>query len=285
MRKIRFYLTCSVIFWLLILSMQSLAGGRVEHHKIESQILKKAGYSHTTREVSVYLPEGYDSSGLAYPAFYLLQGAGYTNRDWFTFGFDQLFDDVPNPMIIVMPDEIAADSEYEHLLQEVLPFIDGRYRTIANRRGRAIGGICLGGSSALHIVFSHPELFCCVTSISTGGFPSREMVEAYLQQRRRYPLRFWFSYGRNEFPSIVEGNPKFIKMLKELGLPCEYAEDEGAHLDLPALRKRLMDSLTFASECLGGGVPSVKSHGKLATMWGKVKRGTQKRWVSKGAWR
>ena len=72
--KTRFFLSISL--WLLCASMiqpVAFAAGRVEYQQITSKILADAGRV-AERELSVYLPEEYDTSGLAYPVLYLLHG-------------------------------------------------------------------------------------------------------------------------------------------------------------------------------------------------------------------
>lgn len=70
----RCYRSISIIaLWLIALAVQRLAfaGGRVEHHRITSKILAEAGEV-AERELSVYLPEEYETSKLTYPVFYLI---------------------------------------------------------------------------------------------------------------------------------------------------------------------------------------------------------------------
>jgi len=269
-------LVCTI--WLcLIVPPVTFAKGRVEHHQITSKILSDAGQP-ADRELSVYLPEEYDTSDLAYPVLYLIHGAMSTNRFWFIYSVDSLFAAVPKPMIIVMPymggDNRIAEIEDEYLVRDILPFIDGKYRTIPRREGRAIAGVSQGGADALHIALSHSELFRFVAGISAGGaraLPGRKLLEAYLQ--KRFPIDFWFGYGRNEEFGITGANREFIKMLEEFGFPHEYVEDDGRHIDAAALFQRFLGSFEWASEKLGGGAvfSSVEAYGKLPKMWGEIK--------------
>ena len=58
-----------------------------------------------------------------------------------------------------------ALGDYEtHLVREVIPAIDARFRTVATREARAIGGKSSGGFGALVLAMRHPELFAAVAS-------------------------------------------------------------------------------------------------------------------------
>ena len=69
----------------------------------------------------------------------------------------------------------------DYVCKEVIPFIDSMYRTDAGKEGRYIGGYSMGGFAALHISFSHPELFSKVgghsPSIFTGDFPDKSVSD------------------------------------------------------------------------------------------------------------
>ena len=60
---------------LLVGPMSTTAGARIEQHEISSAILAAAEEA-ADNGVAIYLPEGYDTSGLNYPVVYLLHGTG-----------------------------------------------------------------------------------------------------------------------------------------------------------------------------------------------------------------
>jgi S-formylglutathione hydrolase FrmB len=81
-------------------------------------------------------------------------------------------------MILVMPDcftryggsqylNSSATGRYEdHLVDELVPYIDARYRTRANAGGRAIAGKSSGGYGALAVGMRHPDVFGAIVSHS-----------------------------------------------------------------------------------------------------------------------
>jgi putative tributyrin esterase len=69
----------------------------------------------------------------------------------------------------------------DHVIKDIIPFVDKHFRTIADRRGRAINGISMGGFGAMSLGLSNPELFCSVGSHSGAlnmGARYRQQMEA-----------------------------------------------------------------------------------------------------------
>ena len=272
---------CSVIYivlsCLIALIMQSIAfaEGTIVHIQTTSQIMTDAGQP-ADRELSIYLPEGYDTSGLAYPVEYSIHGGGGNNRDNITFGFIPYFDKVPNPMIVVMPfmgemNRIVRLEE-AYLIEEIIPFVDENYRTIPYREGRSIVGLSRGGGDALHIALSYPGLFSVVGGVSAGGartLPALQAFEDYPQEL--FPLQFCLAYGLNE-GGMTNDNQRVVGILEELGFPYSYVEDNGTHIDINALIQRGWICAEFVSKVLSGSVTPVEVHSKIATVWGTIKR-------------
>lgn len=273
-------LVCAIALWLITLVAQPVifAKGRIEHHQMTSKIMADAGKP-AEREVSIYLPEEYDTSELAYPVIYLIhQYSDIGNRTWFAYGIDytlSVFDAMPNPLIVVMPSmgKKTRDVPLEeaHLIKEFIPFAEGMYRIINQREGRAISGFSRGGGDALHIVLSHPELFSVAAVYSAGGartLPTRAQIEAHNQAL--YPLQFWLAYGLNEEFGMTADNHRFIGILEELDIPYIKVEDNGTHSDFMS-KGRNTACMSFMSEVLGGGVTFIEPHAKLPATWGIIK--------------
>ena len=138
--------------------------GQVEADSLPSQSLAE------TLDFLIYLPPCYDEHvGQHYPVLYLLHGQTYTNDQWVRLGAPYLADrliaagDAP-PLIIVMPYDSSwkQPTEYEFaeaLTEELIPYVDAHYRTIASRGQRAIGGLSRGAGWAIHLGLTHPDLF------------------------------------------------------------------------------------------------------------------------------
>ncbi len=125
----------------------------------------------------IYLPPCYDAnSEVRYPVVYLLHGIPMDEHHWLDEGLVDTADkligsgELP-PFIVVMPhgdyalytDTSGGDKSFEGVLvNELIPAIDARFRTLADAEHRAIGGISRGGVWALEIAFTHPDLFDAV---------------------------------------------------------------------------------------------------------------------------
>lgn len=126
----------------------------------------------------VILPEGYEQ-GKAFPTVYLLHGYGDHYPAWVKKvpAVKQYADDLK--MIIVCPDGNVGswyfDSpvdpawKYEtYVSTELVGQIDEKYKTIKDRKGRAITGLSMGGHGALFLAFRHQETFGAAGSMSGG---------------------------------------------------------------------------------------------------------------------
>ena len=138
-----------------------------------------------TRPLSVYLPPGYDEApDRRYPSVYVLQGysgavLGWSNRvhnrHTFVENADALFQrgDAP-PAIVVMVDawtsyggsqfvDSPGTGRYQtYICEEILPWVDATYRTLAAPRHRGVVGKSSGGFGAMIFGMLRPDLF--------GGF-------------------------------------------------------------------------------------------------------------------
>lgn len=133
-----------------------------------------------TYKAAVVLPNSYTKSKTAYSVLYLLHGAYGHFNDWLS--------KTPNKevvknladqydIIIVMPEgetfsfyldsPVNSGSQFETFItKEVIGAVDKTYRTIADKRARAITGLSMGGHGALYLSAKHPELFCAAGSMS-----------------------------------------------------------------------------------------------------------------------
>ena len=130
----------------------------------------------------VYLPPGYETSGLRYPVLHVLHGGGGDQADWVTFGsirdiLDRAYAADPKRAVIaVMPDGRSGQFyNYEddrfriesYVLDHLVPYVDRHFRTISDRSGRAIVGLSNGGYGAIHFAGKRPDFF-----VAAGGMSS-----------------------------------------------------------------------------------------------------------------
>ena len=133
------------------------------------------------RRIPVYLPPAYENSSDAFPVVYFLAGFAnggtqLLNESIWDENLAQRLDRLigagsVRPMIVVMPDcrtrfggsqyiNSAATGRYEdHLVDELVPYIDRQFRTLATRERRAVMGKSSGGYGATVLAMRHPDLF------------------------------------------------------------------------------------------------------------------------------
>ena len=121
----------------------------------------------------VYLPEGYYESKQSYPSVYLLHENNKSSEQFEEDKIDEKLDTWVNEgiiqkMIVIMPDTDKdswfADKYKDTIVEELVKFIDGKYRTIPDPRYRGISGVGMGGHGAYMIGLQHPETFTSIAS-------------------------------------------------------------------------------------------------------------------------
>jgi S-formylglutathione hydrolase FrmB len=157
--------------------------GRLDRNVIDSDLLKNnpLGDPHE-RPLWVYLPPGYDGEqATRYPAVYVIQGytghvAMWANRSPYRQPFIETADAVfasgeaPGCIVIYVDawtayggsqfvDSPGTGAYHSYLCDEVVPWVDARYRTIADRDSRAISGKSSGGFGAMITPMLRPDLF------------------------------------------------------------------------------------------------------------------------------
>jgi S-formylglutathione hydrolase FrmB len=267
-----------LIFLLLLIgSASGTAQSRIDCSALNSHILKQAVH------YCVYLPAGYDAGAAQhpaqrYPVLYFLHGLGDNEQTLFNGGGWTLLDDLRKQhkmgdFLIVTPEARrsfyinSADRSVcysDFFLQELLPHIEGKYRILPGRAGRAISGISMGGYGALRFAFAHPDLFSAVSaqsaalitespqaldSASETGSPLVDVLAPVfgnpinvahwndnnpfvLAQRNAVALRktdIYFNCGQDDNFGFEIGAAALHDELKKEGLKHEYHAYSGDH--------------------------------------------------------
>lgn len=133
----------------------------------------------TPTGVHVNLPVGYDlDPDRRWPVAYYAGGTNSTYRG-FNEGLDGEALSAAFPGIVVSPNGdsgywsdwfnagAGGPPQYETwVIDQLIPLVDGRFRTIADRSGRAVLGVSMGGYGAIMFAARHPDLFTAAASIS-----------------------------------------------------------------------------------------------------------------------
>jgi S-formylglutathione hydrolase FrmB len=149
-------------------------------------------------------PADYNKSQ-KYPVVYLLHGYSGNYADWLTKAPElKSYVDLYK-MLIVCPDggfgswyfDSPADSSWRYetyLSKELVQWVDQNLSTIANRTGRAITGLSMGGHGALFLAFRHQDVFGAAGSTSGGvdirPFPNNWDLSKRLGDYAQYPKRW-----------------------------------------------------------------------------------------------
>ncbi len=139
----------------------------------------------------IVLPVDYADSGKSYPVIYLLHGYMQNYTVWGRNLGAAFYARTIGDLIIVMPDggntwfvnfaesENGARNNWEdHIMEDVIPHVDANFRTLAQREGRAIAGLSMGGYGAFMLGLRHPELFVSMASTSGVLAFARDRSEA-----------------------------------------------------------------------------------------------------------
>ncbi len=260
--------------------------GRVQDNlSLPSKILK------SDRKYAVYLPPDYDRSDRSYPVLYLLHGAGDDQTGWIQFGevltiADKAINEgKATAMIIIMPDANTGTRGYvnnangtwnyeDFFFQELMPYVEKKYRIKSEKRFRAISGLSMGGDGTFTYTLHHPELFssACPLSAATGpltlqdaknwvsrGTPgiADSLIEKYYKRQsvvelvKNWPdsvkktVRWYIDCGDDDF--LYEGNSLVHIAMKKRDIPHEYRVRNGAH-NWTYWRESLPEVLWFVSQ-------------------------------------
>ena len=203
------------------------------------------------RQAYVYTPPDYETNSAArYPVLYLQHGAGESERGWTwqgkaNFILDNLIaENRTKPMIVVMDNGYAAKPETpansrgneafgEVVLKDLIPLIDGQYRTLADREHRAIAGLSMGAGQALQIGLSNLDRFAYIGAFSGGGRGITDMAAG------KQGIRLlWIGCGTED--RGYAGLKAAHEQMQSAGLKHVWFEGPGSH-EWQVWRKHLYD--------------------------------------------
>jgi putative tributyrin esterase len=223
---------------------------------------------------NLILPPDYARNDLRFPVLYLLHGYTGNYTDWVKrtgiVGYARAYEE-----IIVMPD--AANGWYvnnyadprmrweDYMIDDLIPYVDSHYRTVASRGGRAIAGLSMGGYGALYLGLKYHDLFSAVASLS-GVVASAElarrdpavwkMIGEKMPKMKKTllddfgplsnparkgedPFRLIRTLTPEKRPALflaigesdpfLQENRKFVALLSSLKIPYHYHEVPGGH--------------------------------------------------------
>ena len=211
----------------------------VQHGNVQ-QVFFFSKSTNTSRRAFIYTPPGYDKDvKKKYPVLYLQHGWGEDETAWSNQGRANLIMDnliaegKINPFIIVMTYGMTNDAKpgtirsfsvapfQTVLVDELIPYVDANFRTIADQSHRAMAGLSMGGMETHVITLNRPDVFAYYALLSGGIYTPAE-----IKDKSNLKLVF-ISCGSYENPEMVK---KSVVLLNEAGINAvSYVSENTAH--------------------------------------------------------
>lgn len=228
-------------------------------HGLVSENIYFSKLTNSFRRCFVYTPAGYnENTKNRYPVLYLQHGSFEDETGWSVQGKANLILDnliASNqavPMIVVMDNGYAYKKEEgstankpaqpvsvfeEVVMNEVIPMIDSKFRTISDREHRAIAGLSMGANQTMRIAMNHLDKFAYYGGFSgTSNYPSADEIDPAVFLGGKFndakainkQLKvLWLGLGTKEpnpFPGSIGA---FKKMLDKQGVKYVFYESQG----------------------------------------------------------
>jgi enterochelin esterase-like enzyme len=226
-----------------IFALKSVPHGHVD------EILFPSKSTNSSRRAYVYTPPGYDKeSSKQYPVLYLQHGYCENETSWPNQGRANLIMDnliaggKARPFIIVMTYGMTNEIEFGGLrnfdikpfqtvlVDELIPYVDANFRTLANQENRAMAGLSMGGFETKLITLNRPDVFSYYALFSGGIYNQEE-----LKDHENLKLVF-ISCGSKERP---DGVKNAVTELQKAGYNAESYISEGTAHEFHTWRRSL----------------------------------------------
>jgi enterochelin esterase family protein len=262
--------------WLSLSSLFEITGGLIHenwlvphgdlHHHLYDSIS-----TGVQRGVQVYTPPQYSTLTDELPVVFLLHGYGDDETAWTEVGRASMILDnlihqqrIP-PVVLVMPnghptrldiqrdfDQYASENisnMEKDLLQDLLPFLDRRYRISKKPQHRALAGLSMGGGQAIALGLKHLDQFSRIGSFSASA-PHGNFENIDLQMKMNAKdfescnsvlNLFWIGCGKDDF--LLDRNKHFVKWLRSRKIKHSFQLTDGGH-DWTVWRRYFVDFMT-----------------------------------------
>jgi enterochelin esterase-like enzyme len=214
------------------------------------------------RTLWIYTPPGYDRGNTRYPVFYLLHGAGNIDSSWMLTGranyiMDNLIaEGKSKPMILVNPLGYARQGVglgpeqppaapqaggpgggagggvfAKDLIEDVIPYVEKTFRTLAGADNRALGGLSMGGGQTVAVGFSHPELFHALVIMSAGANNADTTYPDFFKDpaaTNKQLKLLWMGVGKDD-TLVGPGAKALDETLTAKGIKHTFIVGEGRH--------------------------------------------------------
>ncbi|MBT1687035.1 alpha/beta hydrolase [Dawidia soli] len=220
-------------------------------HGSVHQVLFPSESTHTSRRAFVYTPPGYEKDqSVRYPVLYLQHGWGEDETAWTNQGRANLIMDnliaegQIKPFLIVMTYGMTNDVKFGRirefdvkyfqavLVDELIPYVESNFRTIADQQHRAMAGLSMGGMETRMITMNRPEVFSHYALLSGGTYKPED-----IRDKSKVKLVF-LSCGSKERP---DGVKSAAAALKDAGFNSVSYISEGTAHEFQTWRRSLRE--------------------------------------------
>jgi hypothetical protein len=244
----------------------------------------------THRALKVYLPPGYERGARRYPVVYYFHNSGWSPRQLFEENrLDGFFDraignGVLAEVIVVAPDlttptgfnffsnEPTSGRWLDHIVDEVVPLIDARFRTLARPASRALVGDFFGGYAALKLALLRTPSFGAVYALHPVGTGAGLIPGVMRPDWRRMNLaRSWDDLAGDGFSMVFTAMAQAY--LPNPGRPpfyCDFPVDlAGDALVVNEVRVRKLKEAFLLASHVPAAATSLKRLRGIALDWGR----------------
>ena len=211
---------------------------QVPHGNVQ-QVYFYSKSTDTHRRAFVYTPPTYGKDKKKYPVLYLQHGWGEDETAWSNQGHANLIMDnliaegKIEPFIIVMTYGMTNDAKFGRireftakefetvLVDELIPYVDSNFRTLADKKHRAMAGLSMGGFETKQITLRRPEVFNYYGLLSGGTYAPEDIKD------KKQVEAIFISCGSKENPA---GVTKAVDDLKAAGFNAtSFVSPDTAH--------------------------------------------------------
>ena len=222
-----------------------------------------------TKKFCVYLPAGYGEEERHFPVLYLLHGLSDIHTAWRDKGnmaaiaTKVMASGAAQEMVIVMPDagttydgyfNVEGWSYEDYFFQELIPYVEKRFRIVGDREHRAIAGLSMGGGGTTGYAIRHSGMFSSAYAMSAlMGMVENSWISHNPDDRREVFMRSvidrnnidivknaddalrdsiasvrWFiDVGDDDF--LFDNNMDFVREMRKRRIPYQLRVRDGGH--------------------------------------------------------